>query len=120
MAPSSTICDEPTYWDTVTGTLIDPGMEDQKPPCTCICFDGWSGPTCAQSLVYTDIENTLRVIQQEVFAMQSEMMSQLTVNAEASEEQLEKNDVDAIFICETFMPKSYKSMDSFVFEVPES
>jgi hypothetical protein len=105
----------------VTGTLIDPGMEDQKPPCTCICFDGWSGPTCAQSLIYTDIENQLRVIQQEVFAMQSEMMSQLTVNAEASEEQLEKMMSKLIiFISETVMPKSFKSMDSFVFEVPES
>ena len=97
VVPSSTICDEPSYWDTETGTLIDPGKEDSRPPCTCICFDGWSGPTCAQNLVFTKIENELRLLQQQADALTNEMLPQLTVNAEASEEQLKKNFLKKIF-----------------------
>ena len=71
VVPSSTICDEPAYWDTAAGSLIDPGQLGSKPPCTCLCFEGWSGPTCSQRTAFVYLENALRDLQMKVDAVTS-------------------------------------------------
>ena len=81
MAGSSTICDEPAYWDTQAGSMINPGALGSKPPCTCLCFQGWTGPTCNQAAAFIYLQNNLRDLQTKVDAAMSAMLPQLATDS---------------------------------------